>query len=317
MSYNNLLTLTDEELGNLYLDNLYYLYLNSNPRLEKIDLNLNTDINEVNYSNNNLTDFPISLTLQELKCEFLNLKGNKIVTIKKDVFKQLNRIKNLLLGNNLIEVIENSAFSSLKSLLKLDLSNNTLFSLNDTSFNGLFSLNELDLSFNNLEKISAFIFNDLQRLEVLNISFNFIKVIENYAFVNLNALEVLDVYNNSLNDLFRNETLSGLGRIKYIRIDSQINLNMTVRESLVSSLKFKFEKRALDIAYYDSISIDMFENYNTNGSYSDEMCSKILYFVRKNILLNLDVDVEADFYVNSCQDWFHRKIGFREETPPI
>uniref|UniRef100_A0A670K4N3 TIR domain-containing protein n=1 Tax=Podarcis muralis TaxID=64176 RepID=A0A670K4N3_PODMU len=81
----------------------------------------------------------------------LLLSGNKILTVKRNGFYQLNSLRYLYLDHNLLYKLSRGVFTPLKKLEILDISHNHLFTYNKydypSPFAGLRSLRKLDLSF--------------------------------------------------------------------------------------------------------------------------------------------------------------------------
>jgi Leucine-rich repeat (LRR) protein len=76
----------------------------------------------------------------------LDLSNNKVSEIKRDLFSEIQDIKDLNLSGNLITKLDKSVFTNLNNLRKLDLSNNQL-TKNDT-FGSIKELMELYLNGN-------------------------------------------------------------------------------------------------------------------------------------------------------------------------
>lgn len=135
-----------------------------------------------------------------LRLKTLLLSGNRILTVQRSAFRNLNSLKYLALDQNLIYKFTESVFKPLKQLQTLDLSYNRLFTYNkyDTPspFQGLHSLVKLDISFQTPKlpiQPPDKLFQGLENLKFLSLKGNPSSLFSRLSFINLTALESLDL----------------------------------------------------------------------------------------------------------------------------
>lgn len=125
----------------------------------------------------------------------------------------------LRLNNNQLDRVNPYLFKNLNKLKKLLLNDNKLHYLDGDKFQGLVELEELNITFNNLNNILPGTFNsDLRNLKLLNLSHNklcFNKGLE--YFSNLVNLEQLCLNNNVI-DQIEKHTFNGLINLKLLNL---------------------------------------------------------------------------------------------------
>lgn len=135
--------------------------------------------------------------LQELDISYFS--DNGLVSLEKDVFKDLVNLTILNLSGNKLERLGQGVFAYLPNLKWLDLKSNNLKLKSDT-FHGLDKLERLDLSSNSLEKLPVSVFSSLNCLESLNLSHNYNLEINERTFDGLVNLKHVDLFMVRLND---------------------------------------------------------------------------------------------------------------------
>ncbi|XP_053217741.1 toll-like receptor 13 [Podarcis raffonei] len=159
----------------------------------------------------------------------LLLSGNKILTVKRNGFYQLNSLRYLYLDHNLLYKLSRGVFTPLKKLEILDISHNHLFTYNKydypSPFVGLRSLRKLDLSFQSPRLPICppdKVLQGLGNLRYLSLKGNPSLLFLNISFVNLTSLKSLDVSEISpFNDSWKPSLnfFQGLGNLSQLWID--------------------------------------------------------------------------------------------------
>ena len=215
-----------EGLGNLELNLLTELYLNSNKiknisELSKIkfenlfvlDLSQNeivdfgalskTNIDTLsilNLSENKISNIASLGNLSFNNLTILNLSFNDIQSIDILANAKFKNLKILFLNNNKISDINVFSQIPFEKLEKLNLNSNNIRDISGLKKSKMKMLKELDLSFNKIEDISAFSSVPFTHLLSLNISFNKISKITAFEKIKLKSLKKISLYgNDSLN----------------------------------------------------------------------------------------------------------------------
>lgn len=129
----------------------------------------------------------------------LNLSGNQITKLKRELFNKSTRLRVLNLSKNSIDNLIHGVFDDLVALSKLYLNNNHLMNLtNGELFGNLRQLSVLDLSNNNINDLPRHVFNGLSNLIQLNLAHNKLYVIPFQVFRELRSIEILDLSHNVL-----------------------------------------------------------------------------------------------------------------------
>jgi Leucine-rich repeat (LRR) protein len=102
----------------------------------------------------------------------LDLSGHAITTIEYDDFRNLTKLKTLLLGSNKINSVAPGAFSDLTSLTTLDLHGNDISAVTTDTFAGLTAVQDLYLGSNNLTRVPRGALRPLTNLISLTLTGN-------------------------------------------------------------------------------------------------------------------------------------------------
>jgi hypothetical protein len=191
------------------------------------------DVENLDLSENRLTEFPMNLTkliFKNIKC--LNVSNNAIKTLlpHKDFTSMLarNTLHTLDLSFNQISTIDEEAFKHLKSLKYLNLANNRIKFINLFAFSAdTHHLVELDLSRNLIVDTSMefLLFSSLTKLIYLNLNQNRLTTLSNHLLYNLYDLQYLSLSRNNLKtfDLFSLNTKNN----EYLKeLDLSFNFNL-------------------------------------------------------------------------------------------
>ncbi|XP_067642874.1 uncharacterized protein [Eurosta solidaginis] len=185
--------------------------------LTQIPKDLPTTTLIIDLSENNITQLNTEDFANITKVREINLSGNRLSTIKKEIFSGLKHLQRIRLIDNQLTQLEPDTFSDAVDLSELDLSNNSILlrsdgpflvqpsllkfscrncswtQLYDDTFTGLAGLNTLNLDFNDLDKkINTIAFTPLQNLIKLRLPqleeegvtelCNILKTIDNISF---------------------------------------------------------------------------------------------------------------------------------------
>lgn len=172
----------------------------------------------------------------------LDLYWNQISHVPPDIFKNCCRnLAHLNLGGNDLEFIEKQVFTNLFHLKRLVLSFNRFTSI--PNFPILDKLKVLDLSGNRIERINKHSFQTLSGLDRLNLRNNQIIFIEHYAFSGLRSLVYLNIERNLLgSDYFVTNLIKNLPKLKEIRFNSN-QFSCEVLERMIE----KFSKHSIEV----------------------------------------------------------------------
>ncbi|XP_053569773.1 relaxin receptor 1-like [Bombina bombina] len=140
-----------------------------------------------------------SVPLVSFNVTKLDLKDNKIRSLRNGVFSLYRNLENLLLQNNKLRSIQHLAFSGLFKLKKLFLSHNRITSLKAGIFKDLISLEWLIFDNNKVATISPGSFTGLQSLYFLYMMNNSIsKIPQNSICAEMPGLNWLDLEGNQM-----------------------------------------------------------------------------------------------------------------------
>lgn len=121
----------------------------------------------------------------------IDLKGNRLRRMRKDIFAPFRRLRILLLEDNRIFIPKSAAVLESASLETLSLSNNKIRRLTGKTFAQLKGLIVLYLDGNWLKKLSPKVFKPLKLLKYLHLGNNRLKVLPDNALVPLKAVVIV------------------------------------------------------------------------------------------------------------------------------
>ena len=139
----------------------------------------------------------------------LRLYDNKISTLQRSPFQNLQLLENLYLWKNEINQIDNGTFIDLEYLLKLHLDYNKISAIYKETFLGLGRLQTLQLDRNHLTFLRRGTFRYLSSLKNLAINYNKIAFIQDGSFKGMDFLLELEIRGNRIKTL-NSETLGSL-----------------------------------------------------------------------------------------------------------
>lgn len=185
-NYDNYLNQVSEIPSTLELKKLKHLDLSNNP-IAKIPTSFNLDnLEYLGFHIHNSLESNLDLSSSKFKgltnLKTLDLSGNQITNLPKDIFSELENLTTLNLeGNALLSSLDSKIFEKLTKLEKLD--------LKYTNYLGPKEIKQKDL------------FSSLNQLTTLSLRGAGLTSLDIRLFSNLNNLKELDLVNNCLNFL--------------------------------------------------------------------------------------------------------------------
>ena len=198
---------------------------------------------------------------------YLDLSHNKIDSIRKNTFENVEHLRSLLLDGNLLS--EMPDIYGPEYLEYLSLSNNQLKTVNNDSFTSIEKLKFLNLSSNHIRVIEAEAFAKQVYLEVLDLSNNRIVNFPHMWLVPMTNLKVLSVNGNLLKNL---DDLK-LGSIRSYTKLQRVNLQNNLITKFYSSSLFNTFRYAPMI----NVTLEIFDTGNqsnvTQALSNSEVCN--------------------------------------------
>ncbi|XP_063540461.1 toll-like receptor 3 [Cydia strobilella] len=256
-------------------------------QLETYSLN-NTNIKLVEeiYLQYNKLQYITDKTFLDLSdLRLLTLKGNNLIRIENDAFRNLRNLLKIDISANQEVVFNSSTFSGLQSLSVLLLSNITCrFSLGDIvntsvagfdlSFcnisdinyvlvNPIITLERLKLTSNKIVSINKPSFQKLRQLSWIDLSYNQISIIQPGSFSDNEDLSVLDLNNNLLSSLMFG-VFDGLVNLNTLDLSS--NLLHSFSASIFHNTP-RMRLVYLDNNLIENLDFDEFANENIKEIY--------------------------------------------------
>ena len=176
-------------------------------------------VSEVNLESNSIgmwSRFNLMPCLKRLRLAFgMSLAVGRIPP---GTFSNLLMLSELNLAGNALKEIRREIFSGTPNLQYLNLHNTWLTAIPGDVFDDLKSLNTLRLSNNQLKTLPANVFDKLNALRDLYLQNNYLEVLPNSQFVGLSSLTTLDVSHNELKEV-QVGSFAGLSKLKYLYMD--------------------------------------------------------------------------------------------------
>jgi len=293
ISYNQIRTLKNDDfislqqLVQLHLDHNFIATIENrtftplrNLRILKLDNNQITSIDAIDLS---------SLILLKI----FVLKNNLIESIQSEQFKFLIRLETLDLSNNHIKHIGEQLFMKCIKLAGLYMKNNQLSNLNKIGLESMLNLKTFDLSFNQIVSIND-TFKKLSLLFKLDLNDNKLEHLRDIGLEELIGLRYLSLEHNSFRS-FKNIQINS-NELRTVQISLE-NLSEKQIEELGNTLKPRVNKflSSLNLVYFKVISLESKE-FEMN-------CSIVLFFLSKNIHLNLANLSQIKEFFQKCDDF--------------
>ena len=213
--------------GNRMLQDLNSAFFASIPNLQKLSIIGN--------------DLEVSLFKGLRNLTYLDMRGNKLISVNSTPFMELEYLEDLNLGWSGLKNLSDTMFTGLSNLLMLNLGHNDLDYLPSGVFVRLTKLEVLDLSYNNLDHLPSGLFVGLTKLKVLDLSYNNLDHLPSGLFDGLTKLKVLDLSYNRLyhrtslpTDIF--QPLIHLEQLKLFMDDIPHDVNYTYVDNPISKI---------------------------------------------------------------------------------
>nr|ABB21154.1 variable lymphocyte receptor A [Eptatretus stoutii] len=163
----------------------------------------NDQTKNVDCSYKELTAIPSNIPTDT---DRLVLQGNKLSSLPRTAFHNLNKLTFLSLGTNQLQTLPAGVFDQLRNLETLYLQYNELKSLPSGIFDKLTKITYLDLYENKLQRLPEGVFDKLTELKTLNLEINQLRSVPEGAFESLSSLNNIMLTNNPW-DCTRNDIL--------------------------------------------------------------------------------------------------------------
>lgn len=221
----------------------------------------------------------------------LDLSGNNLKQLERDLFKKSVRLRSVNLSRNQIQNLPRNVFDDLTELSELNLSFNKIddFSKNPEIFDHLRQLQVLDLSNNSITIIVRQLFSGLQNLRVINLAANQLYVLPYHVFEQLQSIEVIDLSHNRIVSV---ENSFFLHNINLKTLNLRYNKIHKVDDNSFYGLR---ELKNLDLSFNDMWNIrqnafdtlDNLENLNLDHNRIDLLSENLFLSLKK--LKSLDL----------------------------
>lgn len=152
-------------------------------------------LEELDFSENIITNVEPGAFSNLLNLQTLRLRGNQLKLIPPGVFSKLSNLTILDISENKIVILLDYMFQDLRSLKTLEVGDNDLVYVSRKAFSGLVGLQQLTIEKCNLSGISAESLSRLRNLEVLQLRHLSIASVEDHNFIKLYNLWQLEIDN--------------------------------------------------------------------------------------------------------------------------
>ena len=142
-------------------------------------------------NNNSLTELPEGIFDDLVNLSVLHLFGNRLQSLRSDLFDHNFRLTTLQLQNNSLRDLPSGLFDNNVNMVSLPLHSNSIRELRTGIFDNLKNLTSLELQSNRLTGVPANAFAHLGKLQQLDLSNNPITSLPSGIFNNLGGLNIL------------------------------------------------------------------------------------------------------------------------------
>ena len=187
-----------------------------------------------------------------LRLHTLDVSGNKIQVLDRELFRRNVRLRSLNLARNEIRDIRGDVFTDLLDLNEIFLSENRIVNFNGgfEVFQTLKQLKILDLSNNLIDNIERNMFFGLESLVELHMSNNKLNILPYQVFEFLPSIEVVDLSHNLLVSFF-----DGFFRYNH-KLKSLLLHNNLIGKIHKSALYELRELHTLDLSHNQLLTVD-------------------------------------------------------------
>ncbi|XP_054837526.1 leucine-rich repeat and immunoglobulin-like domain-containing nogo receptor-interacting protein 3 [Eublepharis macularius] len=152
-------------------------------------------LEELDFSENIITNVEPGAFSNLLNLQTLRLRGNQLKLIPLGVFNKLSNLTLLDISENKLVILLDYTFQDLRNLKNLEVGDNDLVYISRKAFSGLVGLQQLTIEKCNLTGISAESLSRLQNLEVLRLRHLSIASVDEQNFKKLYNLWQLEIEN--------------------------------------------------------------------------------------------------------------------------
>jgi Leucine-rich repeat (LRR) protein len=231
-----ILTLSGNNLNVMQsLSSPYTDYMLKSPSIEELD---------ISYCN--MLEFLPTAFSQLKNIIYINLSGNKLVTLPQGLFDKTDTIEELDLSYNKIKTLPKNIFNK-TSLAILHLKNNEISS--DLEFVTK-DVQRLELGYNKIKEIDMKMFRGLENLGSLTVKGNMIRKIHPAAFTSLKNLRHIDLSYNEI------DQLSILLFTKNSDLEI-IRINNNMRLKSLPSEGFETTHKTFNVFHFDASNCDL------------------------------------------------------------
>lgn len=285
---SNFLNEIDEEVFSVLCPTLKALSLCGNrlSRIPAVPLQNCSKISHFNIAFNEIYDVVEGDFSWGTNIRNLMLANNNVVSLKSQMFRDLEALKELSLSFNPLRYLDPDAFVGLEGLESLEISfgfdrdvlpheilkplvslqwlsldNNNFFIIPEDSFDGLQQLTNLNLDCNRIQTIEKTLFKGLvhTNLKEIRLSNNELSEIRSNTFKSLNSLEAVLLANNKLKTI-ESESFNRLPKISHLIISDNLLSHINPRSfgNLPSLIKLELQNNLLT-----QFSFTSFENFSS------------------------------------------------------
>ena len=243
LSWNNISHLNND--SDTELSTLRVLDISYNWRLQDLNSAFFASIPNLQKLSIIGNDLEVSLFKGLRNLTYLDMRGNKLISVNSTPFMELQYLEDLNLGGCRLQNLSDTMFTGLSNLLMLNLDYNDLHHLSSRVFVRLTKLKVLDLSFNDLDYLPGGLFVGLIKLKVLVLSYNRLyhsTSLPTDIFQPLIHLEQLKLFMNDIphdvNYTYLDNPISKVPSLKQLYITGAPNTNFGHGYSSLKNLEY-------------------------------------------------------------------------------
>lgn len=233
-----------------------------------------------------------------LRLHTLDVSGNKIQVLDRELFRRNVRLRSLNLARNEIRDIRGDIFTDLQDLNEIFLSENRIVNFNGgvEVFQTLKQLKILDLSSNLIDNIERHMFFGLESLVKLDMSNNKLYILPYQVFEFLPSIEVIDLSRNLLVSF-----LDGFFRYNH-KLKSLLLHNNLIGKIHKSALYELRELHTLDLSYNQLLTVDRNAFDTLDGLKFLKLDHNNIHLLSANVFLSLKQLETLDLSFNVLEE---------------